>query len=714
MIDGPSKAVVDHLPSLTVIVDGESGDDPGLPEAVAAVRDAVASARVIVVTTDPLPPMPAGVETLTYAAPGRGDRFDAAAQRADTDLIAFLDRRVVPNAEWIDAITRAMADPSVGMVGGPVIPVGTTRSERVAAYIAGHYLGRTPAGHNARVAGAGAVKELNSSNIAVRRSVFRAVGGFQTPVGGGEGVRLSYKVRTLHGSEVRYEPAMACPAPGPGAVRDLVRDVAHYGRFRGDMARHLPEASPVMPYVLPSIGLVALVVAAAAIVIEWSSAIRWVAVAIGLLTIIAILRAVATRADGGRATDRALASLALAPILGVFGLAFISGYFGRTRSEVSPAPQDPPLRVLVVAWRDITHPWAGGAERYMHEIAKRWAAEGIDVVWLTQRHASSDKRSLIDGIRIHRAGGRFTQYPRAALAIMRLRRHCDVIVDCENGIPFFTPLYGGRRTILVVHHVHEEIFRTLVPRGMRWLFLWLEGRAMPRVYRRCPVVAVSKDTRNHLIDIGFRPEQISVVNNGVDPPAAARVNPAPSPTMLCMGRLAPRKCVDVLLRAMPSVVAEFPEVTLHVVGQGPDRIRLERLAWSLGLAPHVRFHGYVSAAVRDDIAAESWLAVCPSAFEGWGLVCMEAGARGLPVIASDVQGLRESVRNGETGILVPQGDEHALGAAISALLADPARRRALGDAGRVWAAAHTWDRSAEEFRNLVMAQVPAALALTRG
>jgi glycosyltransferase involved in cell wall biosynthesis len=157
---------------------------------------------------------------------------------------------------------------------------------------------------------------------------------------------------------------------------------------------------------------------------------------------------------------------------------------------------------------------------------------------------------------------------------------------------------------------------------------------------------------------------------------------------------------------MPKVLEDYPDADLHIVGQGPDRARLERVAWSLGLLNKVRFHGYLPDYARDHLAARAWVAVCPSAFEGWGVVCVEAGARGLPVIASNVPGLRDSVLDGETGILVPHGDPNAIATALAQLFRDPELRERMGESGRRWAQRHTWDRSAHQMIEVLQGLMP--------
>ncbi|TMB91052.1 MAG: glycosyltransferase family 4 protein [Chloroflexi bacterium] len=477
----------------------------------------------------------------------------------------------------------------------------------------------------------------------IRSELFRAVGGFQSPSVGGEAVRLCYKVRTLLERDIFYEPSLAVTATArrfPGA---FLADMARYGRARGDLARRCSEVAPLVPYALPTLVGAFLLAEVGMLALH-----HWRAAAAGALILAGayIIEAISVLFARGRLSDRLLAVLGLPLVPLTYGAAFIRGYFGPSLAEISPLrSRTRPLRVLIINWRDVAHPWAGGAETYMHEIGRRWAAAGVDVGWLCHRRAKSRRVELIDGIRVHRIGGRFTLYPLVALTyLLRLRGRYDVVIDCENGVPFFTPLFARIPKVLVVHHVHREIL----------LGIWLETRVMPRVYRNTEVVAVSASTKSDLVSLGFRPEQVTVVHNGVHLPDV-EPQPASRPTLLYMGRLTPQKCVDVIVRAMPTVLRSFPDARLDIIGQGPDRTRLERLAWALRLTSSIRFHGYLPGPVRDQRAAQAWVAVCPSAFEGWGVTCVEAGARGLPVIASNVHGLRDSVRDGETGILVPAG-----------------------------------------------------------
>jgi glycosyltransferase involved in cell wall biosynthesis len=681
--------------------------DAGVERSVTAMFKAVAGVpvEIIIASREFWPEAPAWARVVAYNAASRGDRLDRAAEHAQGDVLAFTDSRVRLPADWAHRLVEVFADPSVAVAGGPVLPRAFKRSERVAALITDRFIGGTPTGHTSRAARPRPVRELPGANLAVRRHLFWAAGGFQSPSAGGEAVRLCYKVRSLLNGKILFDPTLAVRRTPRGFPGAFLTEVASYGQARGDLARRCPDVSPLRSHALPTI--LALFVALEVSLVslhDWNSA-RLGGIVLGSGYLVAACRVLFSR---GRLGDRLLAILGLPLVPLTNGLAFLRGYLGPSLGEVSPLrTRRRPLRILIINWRDVTHPWAGGAETYMHEIGRRWAADGMDVGWLCQRHKGSARTDLIDGIRFHRAGGRLTLYPMVALLYaLRLRGCYDVIVDCENGIPFFTPLFARIPRVLVVHHVHREIFRQQTRPPMRWLGTWLEGRLMPRVYRHTQVVAVSASTRSDLLSLGFDADRINVVHNGVHPASPVATPPSAQPSLLCMGRLTPQKSVDVLIRALPAVLAQFPNTRLDIVGQGPDRRRLERLAWSLRLADHIRFHGHMPGIERDRIAARAWIAVSPSSFEGWGVTCLEAGARSLPVVASNVAGLRDAVRDGETGVLVPHGDSASLALALVALIGDPERRRQMGAAGLRWAALHSWERSARELGAVL--QVAAA------
>ncbi len=666
----------------------------------AATKDA--PTEIILALKHPWSEAPPGVAQSVCNSHSTGERLDRAAAMARGKYVAFLDARVRLEAAWQQRALEQLADPATAAVGGPIIARPTNVGERITSQLMRSYVGAARSRHVSHGKAARAVGELSTSNMVVNASAFAGVGGFQSPARGGQSARLCYKFRQILGMRVMYHPDLAVRAAPPPFMGGYLKTLSGRGRDRGDLARRLRVASPLLPYALPAIliaGICVLIVAA-----PFSRLARLALLVVGTLYVLEALR---TLISGDRVGVRLAACLALPLVPAAYALGFVSGFFGPSLSEISPrGTRDRPYRVLIMNWRDVAHPWSGGAEAYMHEIGRRLAARGFEVGWLSARFAGSRRVETIDGIRVHRVGGRYTLYAMVALAFLwKLRNRYDMVIDCENGIPFFSPLYTRKPVVLVVHHVHQEVFRRELPRSIRWLPLWLEGWLMPRAYRRCPIVAVSESTKQALVAQGFKESAITIVSNGVDPPARIRQPRATRPTLVYSGRLKPYKSVDVLIRAMPQVLAALPQARLEIVGQGPDRTRLEQIAWSLRLAGSVRFHGYLPGAERDAVLASAWVAICPSAFEGWGIACMEASARGIPVVASRVPGLRDSVRDGETGVLVPYGDPAALARELCSLLTDRPRRSQMATAGRAWAAQHSWERAAGELALIIGSQL---------
>jgi glycosyltransferase involved in cell wall biosynthesis len=227
--------------------------------------------------------------------------------------------------------------------------------------------------------------------------------------------------------------------------------------------------------------------------------------------------------------------------------------------------------------------------------------------------------------------------------------------------------------------------------------VWAAERPIPRAYRRAAFHAISDSTRDDLVRRGVPREHIEVIYPGVDSawyvpdPATPR---AEGPTFLYVGRLKRYKGVEIALRALSEARCRQPDIALEIAGQGDDRPRLERLAGELGVEGAVRFLGFVTEEEKRRLLRRAWAVVFPSPKEGWGISNVEAAACGTPALASDSPGLRESVRHGETGFLVPHGDWRRLAERMLTLAADAALVARLGRGARAFAESLTWDRTA--------------------
>ena len=365
------------------------------------------------------------------------------------------------------------------------------------------------------------------------------------------------------------------------------------------------------------------------------------------------------------------------------------------------------LNVLVLNWRDPKHPRAGGAETYLHEMAKRWVAQGHRVEWLTAGFAGGSRTDVIDGVRITRVGNRVTVYGAIPIEYLRnFRDRFDIIIDAENGLPFFTPLYSMKPRILLMFHVHKPVFLKQLPAGIGNLFAWIETKVMPVIYADTPFVAISQDTKRALEAERMTSQGIEVVLSGVD----SRCVPgekAPVPTIAYTGRLQRYKRVDALIAAMPSILERVPEARLIVVGTGDERDRLEQMARSLGIGHAVSFTGFVDEETKIKLLAGAWVFVSPSSMEGWGITAAEALACGTPCVVYDVPGLREVVEDGRCGFVLSEGSE--LSRPILEILTDASLREKLSAAAAARGRAFSWDRAAADMLNVLVrfgAQLP--------
>jgi glycosyltransferase involved in cell wall biosynthesis len=329
----------------------------------------------------------------------------------------------------------------------------------------------------------------------------------------------------------------------------------------------------------------------------------------------------------------------------------------------------------------------------------RLARRGCDVSLLVSSWPGAEPRLELDGMDVHRVGGRHTfslvapGYYRRELA----RKTFDIVIEDLNKVPVFAPYWAGVPVVLLVHHLFgATAFQEagLAMAGATWLL----EQPLPLAFRRVPVQAVSKSTADDLVRRGFRRESIEVIENGIDldfytpDPGVGRF---PEPTLLYLGRLQKYKRVDLVIRAVARLRDSGVVARLIVAGKGAERPALEELARALRVDDRVEFAGFVSEERKRELFRRTWVNVLASPKEGWGISNIEAAACGTATIASDSPGLRDSVRHGETGYLVPHGNVDALADQLRALLREPHLRDSLGTAARRFAEGFSWDRTAD-------------------
>ncbi|MET8149506.1 glycosyltransferase family 4 protein [Actinoplanes sp. NPDC049668] len=364
------------------------------------------------------------------------------------------------------------------------------------------------------------------------------------------------------------------------------------------------------------------------------------------------------------------------------------------------------MRILVLNWRDLKHPAAGGAEVYTEQVLRRWARAGHEVTLFAAAVAGEPAAELVDGYRVVRAGSRFTVYREARRWWRRYGRgRYDVVIDETNTVPFHAHEWvdDGARTVALVHQTCEEIWHHNAPPLAAQLGRYLLEPYWLRRLAGSPILAVSDSTRDALARFGAR--DVTVVPEGYESPAVLpSVAKETLPTAVFCGRMVSYKRPWDVIEAVRSARREIPGLRLWMIGGGPMLAKLRAAA-----PEGVEFLGRVSEAEKHDRMARAHIHLATSVREGWGLVVTEAAALGTPTIAYDVPGLRDSTRAAR-GVVVPP-EPAALARRLAELL--PARLSepfpALPNGG-----AHAWDEVAETLLAAVElhARVPSGVHAT--
>ncbi|MBF0431638.1 MAG: glycosyltransferase family 4 protein [Fibrobacteria bacterium] len=350
-----------------------------------------------------------------------------------------------------------------------------------------------------------------------------------------------------------------------------------------------------------------------------------------------------------------------------------------------------PLNILIINWRDIRNPEAGGAELHLHEVALRLVKAGHSCVLYSHAYDGAPTEETIDGIKVYRRGSRllfnFTVWFH--VRSWENKHKPDVIIDDSNKAPFFLPWLCQAPVVVRIHHLFGKVF--FKETGfIQALYLFLLERFAAFSWRNRPVIAVSESTRKDLTRLGVH--GVTIALNGVDASQYRLGTPVPKKpyTIVYMGRLKKYKGLDVIFHAIARLQERLPDIRLEVAGRGDDKPRLEALASSLGISNQVSFLGFITEAEKVRLYTEAAIVANTSLKEGYGLTIIEANACGTAVVATDVPGLCDSVKDGITGFLVPRNDSKAFADKLCFLLENPDKRREMEKACLEWAGEHNW------------------------
>jgi glycosyltransferase involved in cell wall biosynthesis len=316
---------------------------------------------------------------------------------------------------------------------------------------------------------------------------------------------------------------------------------------------------------------------------------------------------------------------------------------------------------------------------YVH--TRRWVehfvARGVDA------HVISFRPADIHGARVHYVDGleatgkaRYLAHGRRVRRMVHELRPDLLHALHLTSYGFLAGLANFQPSIVSVWGTDVLEAPHLTP-AHRWITRYALGRAGH-------ITATGLRLAEATLPFTPRGTPVTVIPYGVD---LSMFNPAPraardTPVIGAVSRLSPEKGLDVLLSAVAMLRDRGTNVRVVLAGDGPTRRALERKTSQLKLNDRVEFRGEVAHANVPAVLQQIDIFAMPSTAEGFGVSALEASAMRLPVVASDVHGIPDVVRDGESGLLVAASDARALADAITRLVVDPALRRRLGDAGR--------------------------------
>lgn len=358
------------------------------------------------------------------------------------------------------------------------------------------------------------------------------------------------------------------------------------------------------------------------------------------------------------------------------------------------------MNILIFNWRDPKHRWAGGGEMYVFEQAKRWAKTGHKVTVFCGEDIDNKlpEFEISNGITIHRKGGRYSLYLWAIwYYFKKLRKNADIVIDVENGIPFFTPLFTRLPKLCIVYHVHGKQFFYELPPVISHVGYIIEKYIFPLLYRKVNIIAISKTTEKELIKLGFNRKNIRIIYSGITDSKKDKSKYSKkfaSPTILYLGRIKKYKRVGLLVKIFPDIVKKIPNANLIIAGWGTEAANLTDNIMRNSLRKKIKLLGPVGEREKKYLLSKSWIFVNPSIGEGWSIAVIEANLHGTPAISFKVPGLSESIKHLKTGLLAK--NESDLIEKICSILKDKKIRNRLSYNAREFAVGFDWNTSANK------------------
>lgn len=361
------------------------------------------------------------------------------------------------------------------------------------------------------------------------------------------------------------------------------------------------------------------------------------------------------------------------------------------------------MNILVLNWRDPKNPKSGGAEIVTMEHAKAWVKKGHTVTWLTSKFNRAKNEEKIDGINIVRRGNFITVLFFAPFFYLFSKTKFDLVIDEIHGLPFFTPFYVKKPKIAFIHEVADEIWDYMFPFPVSKIGKLIEPIYF-KVYKNTKFWTDANSTIDDLVDKGIKRKNCIAINCPViNEPLINISNKEKIPTFIFVSRVVKMKGIEEVIRAFFYILRELKDANLWIVGDGEKKYEneLKETMHSYSIATKVKFFGHVSSRKKLELMKKAHLLLHASIKEGWGLVVIEAASQATPSVVYNVSGLKDSVKNGITGIVLDENNAKEMAKEVVNLIKDKKKYNRLRENALSWSKSLTWEIATKQSETLL-------------
>lgn len=365
------------------------------------------------------------------------------------------------------------------------------------------------------------------------------------------------------------------------------------------------------------------------------------------------------------------------------------------------------MNILILNWRDTKNPKSGGAEIVTLEHAKAWVKRGHNVTWLTSKFENSKDKEKIQGVNIVRRGSFLTVFLHAPFYYLISKIKFDLVIDEIHGIPFFTPLFVKTPKIAFIHEVADEIWDYMFPFPINKIGRFIEPLYF-KLYKDVKFWTDAESTIDDLVSKGIKRKNCIAINCPINNKSITSLPTKEKvPTFVFVSRVVKMKGIEEVIRAFFYILKDLKDARLWIVGDGEKRYvkELKETMHSFSISTKVKFFGRVDDRKKLELMRKAHLLLHASIKEGWGLVVIEAASQGTPSVVYNVAGLRDSVKNNKTGIVLNENNAKDMAREAIVLIRNAKKYTSFQKYSISWAKSLTWEKATRESLNLIQTVV---------